>query len=177
MTSTVLPTLDRPPPVPVIVSVNEPVWTLPGSVTVNVETKPGVPDVTLKTPLTPDGRPDIDRVTGELKPLMPTTSTENDATSPCLTVSEGGLTSIWKSLASPTMSLKVAEWVFPPPIPVTVNVYVPGEAESVTVRVSDVENVGLPDGWASVPATPGGSPARLRATLLLVPDKRVAVTV
>jgi hypothetical protein len=66
-----LAALFSPPPVPVTVSVNDPVGAFAGSVTVSAESKLGVPDVMVKTP--PEGNPDTDKVTCELKPFKLTT--------------------------------------------------------------------------------------------------------
>jgi hypothetical protein len=44
-----------------------------GRVTVSAEAKLGVPDVTVKTPLAPEGNPDTASVTWDLKPFKPTT--------------------------------------------------------------------------------------------------------
>ena len=65
--------LFSPPPAPVTCSVNDPVCTFVGSVTVSVDAKSGVPDVIVKTPFAPEGNPDTDKVTCELKPFKPTT--------------------------------------------------------------------------------------------------------
>ena len=64
-----------PPPAPVTINVNGPVGAFAGSVTVSAEAKLGVPDVMVKTPLAPDGNPDTDKVTWDLKPFKPTTLT------------------------------------------------------------------------------------------------------
>jgi hypothetical protein len=72
----------NPPPLPVTVNVYEPVGTSPGSVTVSVEAKFGVPDGLLKTPLAPDGNPETDNETCELKPLRAATLTKYDAVCP-----------------------------------------------------------------------------------------------
>ena len=73
MFSTKLAALFSPPPVPFTSNVNDPVGTFAGSATVSAEAKLGVPDVMVKTPLAPDGNPDTDRVTWDLKPFKPTT--------------------------------------------------------------------------------------------------------
>jgi hypothetical protein len=66
----------NPPPLPVTVNVYEPVETFPGNVTVSVEAKFGVAEGLLKTPLAPEGNPETDNDTGELKPLMEVAFTE-----------------------------------------------------------------------------------------------------
>ena len=64
-----------PPPVPVIVSVNDPIGTFVGSVTVSIEPKLGVAEGTLRTPLASGGSPETVNETCELKPLRATTLT------------------------------------------------------------------------------------------------------
>ena len=77
-----------------------------------------------------------------------------------------------------TISLIVVEWVLPQPVPVRVIVYVPGDTEGATDRVSTDENVGLPDEREKVSAvTPGGCPERLRTTFFVDPESRFTVTV
>jgi hypothetical protein len=66
----------NPPPLPVTVNVYEPVDTLSGNVTVSVEAKFGVAEGVLKTPLAPEGNPETDNDTGELKPFRAVTFTE-----------------------------------------------------------------------------------------------------
>ena len=76
MTSTAFAILVRPPPDAVICKVKEPVWTLPGRVTVRIELKLGVPDGTVNTGLTPAGAPETDNETCELNPFRPEMLTE-----------------------------------------------------------------------------------------------------
>jgi hypothetical protein len=73
MFSTKFAALFTPPPAPVTSNVNDPVGTFAGSVTVSAEAKLGVPDVIVNTPLAPEGNPDTDKVTSELKLFKPTT--------------------------------------------------------------------------------------------------------
>jgi hypothetical protein len=105
----------------VIVRVNEPVGAFAGRVTVKVEVKSGAPEGTLNVPLLPEGRPDTDSETSELKPRNPDTSTEYDAIWPWLTVRDAGLTSTRKSLGGPTTSVTAVVRVLPPPLPVMVS--------------------------------------------------------
>ena len=70
---TKLAALFSPPPVPVTFNVNDPVGASEGSVTVSAEAKLRVPDGVVKTPLAPEGNPETDRVTSELKPFKLTT--------------------------------------------------------------------------------------------------------
>ena len=73
MLKTRLAALFSPPPVPFTSNVNDPVGAFAGSVTVSAEAKWGVPDVMVKTPLAPEGNPDTDRVTWDLKTFKLTT--------------------------------------------------------------------------------------------------------
>ena len=77
-----LATWVNPPPVLVTVSVYEAVDTSVGNVTVSVEAKFGVPEGLLKTPLAPEGNPETDNDTCELKPLRAPTFTEYDTVCP-----------------------------------------------------------------------------------------------
>jgi len=72
----------NPPPLPVTANVNEPVDTFSGNVTVSVEAKFGVAEGLLNTPLAPEGNPETDTDTGELKPLRASTLTEYDIVCP-----------------------------------------------------------------------------------------------
>ena len=73
---------DTPAPLPVTVSVYEPVDAFPGNVTVSVDVKSGVPDGLLSTPLAPEGSPETDKDTSELNPLRAVTFTEYDTVCP-----------------------------------------------------------------------------------------------
>jgi hypothetical protein len=72
----------NPPPLPVTVNVYTAGATSPGNVTVSVEAKFGVPEGLLKTPLAPEGNPETDNETCELKPLRAEIFTEYDAVCP-----------------------------------------------------------------------------------------------
>jgi hypothetical protein len=72
----------NPPPLPVTVNVYEPVDTSTGNVTVSVEAKLGVPEGLLKTPFAPEGNPETDNETCELKPLRAAIFTEYDTVCP-----------------------------------------------------------------------------------------------
>jgi hypothetical protein len=72
----------NPPPLAVTVNVYEAVAASAGSVTVSVEAKFGVPEGLLKTPLAPEGNPETDSETCELKPLRAVTFTEYDTACP-----------------------------------------------------------------------------------------------
>jgi hypothetical protein len=72
----------NPPPLPVTVNVYEAVGASVGNVTVSVETKFGVAEGLLNTPLAPEGNPETDNETCELKPLRALTLTEYDTVCP-----------------------------------------------------------------------------------------------
>src|SRR6185295_432672 len=78
-----------------------------------------------------------------------------------------------------TVRLTVVEWVVPPPVPVTVIVYVPTAVEEPTVIVI----VELPAPGAAIEAglkatvTPAGWPEAESATALLKPPETAVVTV
>jgi hypothetical protein len=92
-----LATWVSPPPLPVTINVYEAVCTSVGNVTVSVETKFGVAEGLLNTPLAPEGNPETDNDTCELKPLRASTFTEYDTVCPWSTLWEGGVALIVKS--------------------------------------------------------------------------------
>ena len=75
---TIVATWLIPPPVPVTVSVNDPVGEVDDAVTVRVEVKLGVSEGVLKAPLRPEGNPDRVSETGELKLFSAATLTRNE---------------------------------------------------------------------------------------------------
>ncbi len=54
----------------------------------------------------------------------------------------------------------MSSWLFSPPLPITVNVYEPGDAESLVSMRKTEENVAVPTGILNVPEAPVGSPVR-----------------
>ncbi len=82
-----------------------------------------------------------------------------------------------KSGACETTRLKVAAWVTPPPLPVAVNVKVPGDTEEVVVTLRVELKLGVPDVGLNAPDTPAGAPDKLRPTLCGVPETKFTVTV
>jgi len=72
----------NPPPLTVAVNVYEPVDPFAGNVTVSVEAKLGVPEGLLKTPFAPEGNPETDNETCELKPFRAEKFTEYDTVCP-----------------------------------------------------------------------------------------------
>jgi hypothetical protein len=172
-----LATWVNPPPLPVTVSVYEAVDTSVGNVTVSVEAKFGVPDGLLKTPLAPEGNPETDNETCELKPLRALTFTEYDTVCPWSTVWEGGLALIAKSGAAETVRVTEVVWVSPPPLPTMVSVNVPGDTEDDTVTPSVEVNGGVPEVGLNDADTPVGNPDTLRATPCCGPLTGFTVTV
>lgn len=82
-----------------------------------------------------------------------------------------------KSGACETTRLKVAECVTPPPLPVAVNVNVPGDTEEVVVMLNAELKLGVPDVGLNAPETPAGAPDKLRATLCGAPETNFTLTV
>jgi hypothetical protein len=89
------------------------------------EPEPGAPmEVGLNDALAPEGTPEAERETAELKP--PETLVETVAVEllPVGVETEVGETAIEKSGVADVVTVNetVVEWVFPPPVPVTVTV-------------------------------------------------------
>jgi hypothetical protein len=164
MFKTRLAALFTPPPTPVTSNVNDPGGTFAGSVTVSAEAKSGVPDVTVKTPFAPEGNPDTDKVTCELKPFKPTTLIWYVVVSPWVDVWDGGFTSILKSGDCPTVSMNMAGCDAAPAVPVIVNAYCPEATDAVVVMESVELNFGVPDFGFSDAETPFGAPVTFKAT-------------
>jgi hypothetical protein len=148
-----------------------------GSVTVSAESKLGVPDVVVKTPLAPEGNPDTDKVTCELKPFRPTTLIWYMVVSLWSDVWDRGFTSILKSGDCPIVSMNVVGCDVVPAVPVIVNGYCPGATDGVVVMESIDLNLGVPEAGLSDAETPSGAPETVKVTLLDVPDNRATVTV
>lgn len=157
--------LFSPPPVPFTSNVNDPVGAFAGRVTVRAEAKLGVPEEMVKTPLAPEGNPDTDSETWELKPFKPTTLIWYVAVPPWVVVWDGGFTSILKSGDCPTVNMNVAECDVIPAVPVIVNAYCPEATEPVVVMESVELNPGVPDVGFSDADTPAGAPETVKATL------------
>ena len=64
----------------------------------------------------------------------------------------------------------------PPPLPVMVRVYVPGETDEIEVRLNVELKDGVPEGELNAPDTPAGAPERVRETVCGVPDNRLTLT-
>jgi hypothetical protein len=165
MTSTALATWLVPPPLPVTTTVKDPVEASDERVRVRVDWKFGVPEGVSNAPVTPDGNPDTASETGELNPFTPWTWTLYEVLWPCWTVWDVGVREIWKSGACVTISDRLTVFVTPPPLPVTVIEYVPGEIVDAVEMLSVELKGGVPDCWLNVPETPGGAPERLSETV------------
>ena len=74
----------------------------------------------LKLTDTPDGCPDADNATAELKPLLPVEVMVDVPLLPCTTETDVGLAAIDNLGAAVTVSVTVDVCVSPPPMPVTV---------------------------------------------------------
>src|SRR5215469_15065229 len=153
-----------PTPVAVIVMVAVPIVAAALADSVRVaDPEPGAAiDDGLKPAVTPEGRPEADKDTAELKPPEIVLEIVELPEAPCETVNDDGDEVIEKSgtAADVTVSPSVVVWVFPPPVAVMVTVDVPvGVDEAAdTVRVADPEPgapivVGL-----NVAVAPEGSP-------------------
>ena len=165
MFKTRLEALFSPPPVPFTSNVNGPVATFAGSVTVSVEAKLGVPEVMVKTPFAPGGKPETERVTGDLKPFKPTTFIWYVVVPPSVVVWDGGFTSILKSGDCPIVSVNVVVCDVFSAVPVIVNVYCPEATDPVVVMESTELNLGVPDVGFRDAETPFGAPETFKATL------------
>jgi hypothetical protein len=86
-----------PPPVPVIVTTDDPVGVVGAVTMVSVDVKLGLPDEGSKLEVAPDGRPEADRLTMLSKPLMGDKETVTVIDSPCFFDPDIGLALIVKS--------------------------------------------------------------------------------
>lgn len=151
-----------PPPVPVTVTFTVPVAAVLPAVSVSVEL-PGAPtDAGLKLAVTPEGRPEADKETAELKPPRAEIETEVVPEVPWVTdslegerlkVKSGGCTAV-------TVTETIVVWVTPPPAAVTVMLNVPAAATLLAEMVST--ELPLPGAAIEVglklAVTPEGSP-------------------
>jgi hypothetical protein len=160
-----------------MVNVNDPVGESLGIVRVRVVVKSGEEDGTSKSPLTPAGNPSTVNETCELNPFNPATCTTYFAFSPWGTLWDGGSTPTWKSGEASMIKATGSVWVFPPPIPVKVIAYLPGEADWDAEIVRVEVKVGLPDGVLNATVTPLGTSGTVKATVCVAPDTRFTVTV
>ncbi len=174
---------DLPPPAPVMVMVWVPVLALLLAVNVTVDVpEPGAAiDVGLKLTVTPDGWPDADKATAELKPPETVVVIFDVPLLPSATETELGEAEMVKLGvgAAVTVSLTVDVCVTPPPVPVTVIVYVPVAVVEATAKLSvDVPEPGAAMGLGlKVAVTPVGWPDADKATAELKPFKTALVIV
>jgi len=172
-----------PPPVPVMVTVEVPAAADEVAVSVRVEEpEPGAAtDVGLKLALTPEGRPDADKDTAELKPPEIVVDTVELPEPPCVTDTDVGeaLMAKFGVAAAVTVNPRLAVWLLPPPVAVIVAVAEPTVAEELAVRV----RVDEPDPGAAIvdglklALTPEGSPDAEREIAELNDPDRVVDTV
>lgn len=164
-----------PPPAAVTVMFSLPVAALRLALTVMVEVPPpgAAMDFGLKEMVSPETSPDADNLTAELK--LPETLTVMVEVAEFLRVTEreAGEAEMVRPAGDEeagTVRERVADWVKPPPLAVTVMGYVPAAAD-VTARVTvDVpEPGGEMDGGLKVARTPAGSPEADNATAELKP--------
>lgn len=141
----------------------------------------GVTKVGLKVPVAPAGRPEIERLTAELKPFNDVIVIVEVPEPPWTIVRVVGEAEIEKSGGAAIVSEIVTVCVKVPLVPVTVRVEVPrvAVAETVIVRVEVAE---LPEGGVTevglnVVVTPVGAPDTERLTAELKALTEVTVTV
>ena len=79
-------------------------------------------------------------------------------------------------IAALTVKARLATWVIPPPLPVTVNVYEPVDTFPGNVTVSVDVKSGVPDGLLNTPIAPEGSPEMDNDTCELNPLRAATFT-
>ena len=141
----------------------------------------GVTSAGTKFAVAPNGRPKIERLTGELKPLRDVIVTVEVPELPCRISSEVGLALNEKSGGSLTVSDMSILWVNDPLVPVTVKVYVAGVVvaltEIVSVDVAVPSAGGVTEVALNAVVTPSGAPETERLTAELKPFNEVTVMV
>src|SRR5579859_1544670 len=172
-----------PPPVAVMVTVEVPVVAVLLAVNVSVELPlPGTAiEVGLKLAVTPDGRPEAERETAELKPPLTVVEIVELPEAPCVTerLTGGALTVKLGVAAALMVSETVMVCVTPPPVAVMVTVDVPVVAVLLAVNV----RVELPLPGAAIEAgltlavTPAGRLEADSETAELKPPLTVVETV
>jgi hypothetical protein len=174
---------DIPPPVPVTVIVELPVAAEELAVSVKVEEpEPGAAiDVGLKLALTPEGSPEADKDTAELKPPEIVVDKVELPEPPCVTETEVGEALMVKFGvgAAVTVNPSVAVWLLPPPVAAIVTVAEPTVADdvAVTVRVDEPEPGAAIVEGLKLALTPEGSPEAEREIAELNDPDRVVDTV
>jgi hypothetical protein len=122
----------------------------------------------LKLAVTPVGRPDADRVTLLLKPLIGVIVIALEALLPCTTLKEVGFEDNEKFFAAGvTVKLMVIVSVKVPEVPVTLTRAIPVAADALAVNVNVLAAV-VPLGLNEA-VTPSGSPEAAKVTLPLKP--------
>lgn len=151
---------------PVIVTVDVPVAAVALAVSVRVLEE--VAGFGLKAAVTPLGKPDADRVTFPLKPLIGVIVIVLEPLLPCTTFSKVGLEDKEKFLAAGvTVTPSVIVWIEVPEVPVTLTSAVPVAAVALAVSVNVVAEV-VPLGLNEA-VTPLGNPEAEKVTLPLKP--------
>lgn len=169
-----------PPPVPVTVSPKVPGLACVMVMNFNVEVCVPEMDAGLKVAVTPAGRPVTDKAMEELKLPVSVALMVVVTLSPSTTETEAGVAdSVKLPGTAVTVSETVDFCVIPPPVPVTVIVYVPADA----VAATEMFIVELPDPGAAidvglkVTVTPVGWPVADHPTDELKPPVTALVTV
>lgn len=151
---------------PVTVTVDVPVAAV--ALAVRVRVLEEVAGFGLKAAVTPEGRPDADRVTFPLKPLIGVTVIVLVPLFPCTTFNEVGLEAKEKLLAAGvTATLSVIVWVNVPEVPITLTSVVPVGAVALAVSVNVVAEV--LDLGLNAAVTPFGNPVTENVTPPLNP--------
>ncbi|HEV3281997.1 MAG TPA: hypothetical protein VG032_10380, partial [Acidimicrobiales bacterium] len=153
-------------PVPVTVMVEVPVGVVDEVVTVMVELCPALMVWGLNETRAPLGAPVALKATDWVEPLVTVVEMVGEVGDPAVTVAEGGLAVMEKSLggAGFTVREKVVEWVADDPVPVTVMVEVPVGVEDEVVTVMVELCPALMVWGLNETRAPVGTPVALRAT-------------
>jgi len=164
--------LVRPPPEALIVTVAVPVVAVleAEKVTVLVPAPGAAILAGTKLAVTPDGSPDVERVTAELNPPDGVTVRPTGAVAPRTTLAaDGAAVSARAGAGAVTVRATVVVFVTAPPVPVIVTVTVPSAAVLDAVKVAVFD--------AKPAVTPDGSPDAEYVTVELNPPEGVTVSV
>jgi MinD-like ATPase involved in chromosome partitioning or flagellar assembly len=145
------------------------------------EPEPGAAiDAGLKLAVAPAGKPEAESDTTELKLPDIVVVIVVAPEPPAVTARLDGVEVIAKSAVAPTVKLIVAEWVLPPPEPLTTTLYVPGAAVAPTeiVKVEAPEPGAAIDAGLKLAVAPAGKPeVETETAELKLPDTVVVIVV
>jgi len=169
-----------PPPLPVTVMLYVPAAVLlPTAIVMVDEPEPGAAiGLGLKLTVVPVGAPLADRLMALLKPPLTVVVMVEVPWPPCATLTEDGAALIVKSGPATVSVTLVVCWI-PPPLPVTVMLYVPGAVLLPTaIVIVDEPEPGAAIGLGlKLTVVPVGAPLADRLTALLKPPLTVVVMV